>query len=202
MTQYKDIRRRVLELMNQYSVAGERISPAYNNQSDYISRIPGLINDALFRILTEARPHVGTCSYPGGDGTRHGNMRRHTLPRGCRGIKTGGVYRSDDNGFKPCGDYRLVGENLILFPDDGAEYIVEYYRKPERLTDDPSDEYEIDEDAEVLAAACYYAAAMLTVDKNEYQYAALYNEFLRRMEGMTTPPTAEISTVADVYGGC
>ena len=41
---------------------------------------------------------------------------------------------------------------------------------------------------------------MLVVDKNEYHYAALYNEFTRRLTGLIRPQTAEITPIVDVYG--
>ena len=47
---YARIKRTVLELLNQYSIAGEIISPAYNNQSDDMHRIPTFINHALLDI--------------------------------------------------------------------------------------------------------------------------------------------------------
>ena len=128
-------------------------------------------------------------------------MMCHNLPGQFRELKTGGVYRIKDGKFEPFGQYRLIGNNEILFPEDGnAEYMVEYYSEPEYLIENPHDGYYVDESHEVLAAACYYAAAMLVLDKNEYQYTALYNEFLRRMEGMRRQPTAEVSTIVDVYG--
>ncbi|MBQ9493796.1 MAG: hypothetical protein IJR54_08710 [Oscillibacter sp.] len=197
---YGDLKRRVLELINRYSVAGETISPAYNNQSDDILRIPGLINDALLRIRTEACPRVVTCSFSHDFGQRYGDRKAYILPDAFRGIKTGGVYRDTGSRFEPFGDYRLLGERMILFPDDGATYVVEYYRAPECLPENPADGYDMSEEPEALTAACYYAAAMLIADRNEYRHTTLYNEFLRRMEGMVRQPTAEISTVVDVYG--
>ena len=199
MAAYRELKRKVLELINQYSVAGETISPAYNNQSDYIARIPGLINDALQRIRTEARPRVSTYMFSNG-GTLYGDMKMHSLPMGYRGVKTGGVYRISEGKFEPFGGYRLIGETSVLFPDDGASYMMEYYAAPDYIPENPSDEYDMDEDPEILTAACYFAAAMLVVDRNEYHYTVLYNEFQRRVAGMVRPPTAEISTITDVYG--
>ncbi|MBR0282124.1 MAG: hypothetical protein IJQ81_11120 [Oscillibacter sp.] len=196
---YAEIKRKVLELINQYSIAGEVISPAYNNQSDYISRIPGLINDAVLRIRTEVKLIEGSCALTGG--VKQGSMRRYGLPGECRRIKTGGVYRIVGGDWQPTANYRLLGNYGILLPDDGAEYEVEYYcRTPECLPNDPFDAYDIDEEPEILTAACYYAAAMLILNDNEFEYAALYNEYQRRVDGMASQPTAEISPILDVYG--
>ena len=196
---YAAIKRKVLELIDRYSVAGEVISPAYNGQSDYIRRIPGLINDAIVRIRTEARPIEGSCALTGG--VKQGSMRRYGLPRECRSVKTGGVYRIVGGEWRPTANYRLLGNYGILLPDDGAEYVAEYYcQTPECLPDDPLDTYDIDEDPEILTAACYYAAGMLAMDDNEFVYAGLCNEFETRVKGMASQPTAEISPIRDVYG--
>lgn len=199
LIEYGDIKRKVLELMNRYSVAGETISPAYNNQSDYLQRIPGLINDAILRIRTEAAPLVSSCRL--GGGPKGEGMRAYALPEGCRGVKTGGVYRIANGDYSPAADYRLLGNSSILLPADGAEYEIEYYfQNPDSLRSGQTDFDTLTEDPEVVTAACYYAAAMLLMDDNEFGYAALYNEFQSRMDGMRPLPTAEISPIRDVYG--
>lgn len=170
MTTYRELKRKVLELINQYSVGGAAVSPDYNNQSDYIGRIPGLINDALQRIRTEARPRVDVRSFSNG-GTRYGDMTLYSLPQEYRVVKTGGVYRISDGKFEPFGGYRLLGEQSILFPADGASYMMEYYCAPDYIPEDPDDESGTDEDPEILTAACYFAAAMLSVDRKRSRVA-------------------------------
>ncbi|MBR3569281.1 MAG: hypothetical protein IKN96_00560 [Oscillibacter sp.] len=56
MIPYAEIKRFTLELIDRHSVAGETVSPAYNNQSDYIGRIPNLINAALTQIALTVSP--------------------------------------------------------------------------------------------------------------------------------------------------
>lgn len=196
---YAELKRKVLELIGRYSIAGAPIAPDYNNQSDYEGRIPGLLNDAALRIRTEARPRVSILTFSNG-GTQRGGMRMFALPEGYRGIKTGGVRRISGGRVNPVSQYRLLGERSILLPDDGADYSIEYYCAPERLPSDLSDEYETDDDPEVLTAACYYAASMLLIGQDEFAQATLYNEFQSRLEGMRRPPTAEISDIEDAYG--
>ena len=199
MIPYAEIKRKVLELINRYSIAGETISPAYNNQSDFMQRIPGLINDAILRIRTEAAPIISSCTL--GGGPKGEGMRPYSLPAGCRGIKTGGVYRVVNGSYSPTADYRLLGDSSILLPADGAEYVIEYYfQDPDSLCSSQPDFDDVMEEPEVVTAACYYAAAMLLMDENEFGYAALYNEFQSRMDGMRPLPTAEISPIRDVYG--
>ena len=45
----------VLQLMNQYSVAGTRIPMTYNEQADLVTRIPALTRDGLQYVATTAR---------------------------------------------------------------------------------------------------------------------------------------------------
>ena len=44
---YGQMRDRVLMLLNQYSIAGGKIRVTYNNQADYLARVPGAVNEAL-----------------------------------------------------------------------------------------------------------------------------------------------------------
>ena len=52
---YGQVRDQVLKLLNQYSVAGDKVDGSYNNQADYLLRIPELVNDAMTEIATTAR---------------------------------------------------------------------------------------------------------------------------------------------------
>ena len=51
---YKWAREFTLELVNQYSIAGGEIATTYNNQADYLRRIPKLLNDAQVYVATNA----------------------------------------------------------------------------------------------------------------------------------------------------
>ena len=37
---FEQVQNQVLKLLNQYSVAGALVAPAYNNQQDYLNRVP------------------------------------------------------------------------------------------------------------------------------------------------------------------
>ena len=43
---YGELRDQVLKLLNQYTVAGDPVAETYNNQADYLKRIPTFANDA------------------------------------------------------------------------------------------------------------------------------------------------------------
>ena len=43
---YGQVRDHVLMLLNQYTIAGSAVEPSYNNQQDYLARIPALVSTA------------------------------------------------------------------------------------------------------------------------------------------------------------
>ena len=52
---YGELKRRVLELIFSYSIAGSVIPETYNNQADYIAMIPGLVNNGQMDIATSTK---------------------------------------------------------------------------------------------------------------------------------------------------
>ena len=51
----KDVQDMSLQLINQYSIAGSSIASSYNNQQDYLLRIPLLVNAAQNYVATTAK---------------------------------------------------------------------------------------------------------------------------------------------------
>lgn len=182
---YGLLKRRVLELLDQYSVAGETIPPDYNNQSDYESRIPGLLNSALVEIRGQY-PRRAVAELSGG--VRRGFLTEYSLPRNFKSLCTGGVYVGGER--TPTNEYQLFGDSHILVPGD-RKYYVEYWRKPESLVTSPSDETELDEDDDALEAAIAYAAAWLTLNDDSFNHTALKNLYEDKLIRMAPPVTAE-----------
>jgi hypothetical protein len=58
---YQECKNQVLKLLNQYTIAGSAVADGYNNQADYIRRIPSLINDAMMEISTTVRKLEALC---------------------------------------------------------------------------------------------------------------------------------------------
>ena len=48
---YGELRDQVLKLLNQYTVAGAPVAETYNNQADYLKRIPSFANDARWKSV-------------------------------------------------------------------------------------------------------------------------------------------------------
>ena len=213
MTTYEEVKRVVLELINQYSIAGETISPAYNNQSDYIHRIPNLFNAGVMELRTAGRPRRAVYMLPSGEGEPVGTgtgWYSWTMPRECRRILSGGVKVMDSSGAVPVTQYQILGGNTLALPAgqdgfSGKQFLVEYERFPEQIPVDPADEYEIDEDPDIIQAACFYAAAGLVLMEDEFVYAALRNEYEGRLQRMSTNITMEyvdMDSGGYPYSGC
>lgn len=196
---YADIKRAVLSHINQYTMAGSPVAPSYNNQADYLNRIPVLLNEALVNIRTLVKPNPVVL--PLTDGESYGGMIRYELPEDCWTIKTGGVSVIRGGKFQRTNQYRLQGKKYILVPEDGS-YTVEYYRYPVQLPLDNTltDSYELDEDPEVIQTATYYASAYLVLQEDEFAYATLYNDYESRLGRISPGITAEVQPVEDSYG--
>ena len=196
---YADIKRAVLSHINQYTMAGAQVAQTYNNQADYLNRIPVLVNEALVNIRTLVKPIPVVYSLDYGE--PYGGMMRYELPEDFWSIRSGGVSVIRDGKFRKTNQYRLQGKKYILVPEDGS-YTVEYYRYPVQLPLDNTltDSYELDEDPEVIQTATYYASAYLVLQEDEFAYATLYNDYESRLGRISPGITAEVQPVEDSYG--
>ena len=196
---YGELKTYVLQLINQYSVAGKEVPSTYNNQADYIARIPMLANDALIYICTTARRLRAT------EDLRKigikGAWGVYCLPDDFWQLCTGGVYSTDDEGeLYRENRYRLIGGRRIAIPSyPTRSWTVEYFRYPAKLPADPSDELALDCPEEAATAAAYYVAAHLVLQDDQYAQATLYNEFETKLSRLGELPAAERDTVTDVY---
>ena len=197
----------VLQLLNQYSRAGEQVAATYNGQSDDIARIPALLNDAQIyaatafpagRIRTVDTLDAMPCK-------ENNNWNIYDLPKNFFQLFGGGLIRTDGKDAMRFAGYRLIGRDALAIPGDaGTDFLVEYYRYPRVIGLEPEDTLELDNSLEVQAALPYYAAAHLAADRDPFLYQVLMNEFENRMARMTGEPHAEVLNIEDVYGfgGC
>lgn len=196
---YSEIKREVLGHINQYSVAGTPVAASYNNQSDYLNRIPVLVNEGLVNIRTTVKPDPVVFTLRGG--RVYGDMIRYDLPEDFWKLKSGGVSVIRNGRFENTNEYRLQGKKYVLTPKSDATYTVEYYKYPDLLPlgKTLTDDFELDEDIEVIQAATYYAAANLVLREDEFMYASLYNEYESRLSRMSPGITVEVQQVEDAY---
>lgn len=201
MKNYKWIKDFSLELINQRSIAGREIPPEYNNQADYLQRIPKLVNMAANEIATAVKPiHASTIVEPE-DGEAYGKYIRFEWPIEAHKIHTGGFLIPDDGSILY--DY-IIQENThkVLVEASklrGRSFELEYYRYPRELPDNPSDNTLLDTGLEdnCWEAAAFYVASYLVMMDDHFMYASLSNQYENRIARLGTPDIGTEAHVAD-----
>lgn len=199
---YGQIRDRTLQLIDQYSVAGDTVALTYNNQADYVKKIPGLINDCLELLFTYYRRIRASAALPTLSKVKFGENIAYVLPDDCWQMSSAGMVTFDkDGGIVRWHKYHVLEEKMFVL--DGPEpfpLIVEYYRYPRLLGDNPKDSDKLDGLVEMQTIIPFFVAAHLVMLDNSYAYASLYNEFESRAQRLMELPHAELEVVEDCYG--
>ena len=193
---YGEIKRKVLELTDRWSVAGTEISPAYNGQTDLLLRIPGLVNDGVVRVR-EKLPAVGQVTLGPEGGETVGEYRSYMLPEDFRFLRSGRVWRVEKGRLVRERNWLDWGDTVLLPP---GTYTLEYWKHPELLPVDPMDDYDYGERTDVCGLAAYYAAAMLVSGEDTALYSILMQQFREGVEALQKA-WCRSGTVEDVYGG-
>ena len=190
-----------LELINQYSVAGDPVLLSYNNQADYLARIPKLLDDAQNLVATPVRRiratmHVTVLSVE----AKHDGWTVYKLPADCWQISSAGLVRFTKAGMQRFHRYHLIGRDHIALPDEvGTNMMLEYFRYPKLLGTAPKADAELDNTTEVQMALPYYVAAHLVMYDNAFAYATLTNEWETKLERLYELPQTELTVVEDAY---
>lgn len=195
---YSELEAGVLRYLDQYSVAGEPTPHTYNRQADALGRIPQLINDGIRHIRMAVRPLVAEMRLT--DGQDCGSYLRYRLPEEFRSLR--GIYSLVGGQLQNVRRYKLLGTRTLLLPkEQGADYTLEYVRTPNTLPREPKADFSLQEEPEVLQAACLYAAALLALQEDEFAYSALMANFERHLGALRPQVHGETDTVSDVYEG-
>lgn len=205
---YGEIRDASLQLINQYTIAGSVYSPSYNNQQDYLNKIPFLINDCLMYIASTVHRYPSQVTLDPAKGEEYGNYLRFTFPDDLLEMIPGGLLVPTAD--KRRGEssiwtrYKVEPPDHILLPRNlDKPVVLPYYRRPQLLpfSGVPADDTVIDAPVQVQMAIPYYVAAHLVMEDDSFRYASLYNEFANKMDRLVPAPYTEIQEVCDVYGG-
>lgn len=198
---YGQMRDRVLMLLNQYSIADGKIRVTYNNQADYLTRVPGAVNEALVYLATTARRLRKVRQLE--EAERTGTWRVFALPEDCWQVCSGGVFRlSADGSVERTNGFRLLGEDRLAVAGaaDGAGCWnisgIRYCCGRSRRTATSSTVRR----SAPGAVACYAAAQLAALDDASLQ-AALYNEFENRLSRLGELPVANREEIGNMYGG-
>lgn len=203
---YGKIRDDALRLIGRYSNAGTPVAASYNNQADYINKIPYSINSCLMELASSARklPAVTTLFLE--DGEVCEEYLRFVLPEDCLEIRAGGVYILDKNPRKGkrVVDYILQPPDNILIYKKGLEsnITLEYFRRPQMLSDNPADTDPIDADIDVKMAIPYFIASELLLEDDPYRAETLKMRFEDKIERLSPRVYASLGTVVDDYSTC
>ena len=223
---YGEVRDRSLQLMRQYSLAGDPIERDYNNQADYLKAIPGLVDEAMMEIANiryideykELRldPTIDRLGMP-----------TYLLPDDLMDIMPGGFLVVEPGAETPSYDtgWAQPDERHIIFPKRGKHFrgrvFLQYYRRPHSIMDcmkdgcplyggectaeapsdvEPPDCAPLDNDPSTHTAIPYYVAAHLLLGEDSFGYASLYNEWVAKLGRMQKAPQPHRHIISDVYG--
>ena len=205
---YGEIRDASLMLINQYTIAGSNYLPSYNNQQDYLNKIPFLINDALIYVASTVHRYPSQVDLVPEEGEEYGNYIRFTLPDDLLEIRSGGLLVPDADRRRGESSifthYRIEDPDHILLPRSvDKTMVLAYFRRPQLLpvSELPPDDTVIDAPLTVCMAIPYYVAAHLVIEDDAFRYASFLNEFENKMSRLAPAPYTEIQEVFDVYGG-
>lgn len=197
---YGQLKKDVLSLINQYSIAGRVIEPTYNNQADYLLRIPTFANDAQVLIATTAKPIPAAVKLCDLDSEPIGGAWLYTMPADFFKFRTGAILDMSHTEPRriPIEGY-LMDSQFLLSGADPHKCIAEYYRYPCLLDESPADDARLDNTEDAQRVIPYYVAAHLVMYDDSYTHTALHNEFETRLSRLTSGLSAVIESVQDVY---
>lgn len=201
---FEQVQNQVLKLLNQYSVAGTPVAPAYNNQQDYLNRVASLANDAVMEIATTARKISATLDLSTLESEDAGDWVRYELPEDFYQFKTGDTLLTTDDGrLLHTNLYTISGKKCLLVPkreiEEGSSYTITYYRYPRLLGDKPAPTDELDNAPETHYAVPFYVAAFLVIHDDNFLFASFYNKFEDKLAKMSAGLSVEARSVDDVY---
>lgn len=198
---YGEVRDRALKLVNQYSLAGAQIAESYNNQADYVMRVPELVDDAQMVIASGPRPIRESKVLERSQAKEYGEMLEYRLPGDLMQIAPGGLLVLDGERFYYESGYAQPDDKRILLPRSITGTIrLEYYRRPRQITPDQEDADELDNSPLTHNAIPYYVAAHLVLQDDAFAYSALYNEWQNQLNGMYQRPQPHRGRVQNAYG--
>ena len=202
---YGQIQAQILKLLNRYSMAGKLIPGSYNNQQDYLSRIPGLVNDAMLEIATTTGKIPAVMDLDTLEWEAMGALRRYTLPEDFFQFRSGdSLLRTAGGTVLHTNRYTLQGRSYLLVPpaelDRGGHCELGYYRYPVLLEERPEADTELDNTPETHEAAAFYAAAFLALHDDSYVFARLYDKYEDKLQKLGPGRSAEVRSVEGVWG--
>ena len=202
---YGQVRDASLKLLHQYSLGDEVIARSYNDQGDYLRRIPELVDDAMWIIAAGPRRiRASKTLRRDRAGDREG-FCCFRLPEDLMDAATDGLRLY---GLDLCRvtEYLQPDDRHILIPACFDTIWLQYYRRPVSCLADlpegrtePCDCAALDNTPDTHRAIPYYVAAHLVLQDDENVYLTLMAEWRDLLRRLALPPRAHSRVTEDVY---
>lgn len=198
---FGQVRDQTLKLLNQYTRAGSPVEGSYNNQQDYLERIPGLVNDAMMEIATTARKIPMVVRLESLLHEESGDEVRYELPGNFYQLISGSVVKTREGKTLHTNLYAIEGKKYLVIPkEERGDYTITCYRYPNLLGENPEDTDELDNEPETHYAIPFYVAAYLVDHDDSFLCALFNNKYEDKLAKMGPGVTAEVRSVGDAYG--
>ena len=205
---YKYVENQVLKLLNQYTIAGTGVADTYNNQKDYLLRIPSLVNDAMMEIATTVRKIQVVTPLCDLECIRCDDQECwFVMPDDFFMLKSGDTVRTHAGRTVHVQVVSQLGQNILIVPKGPAQdrcdmIIVVYFRYPELLDEDRANvdpDTELDNTPDTHLAIPYYVAGVLAMHDDPFLCSTLMNGYEDKLAKMMPPVTADVHPVQDAY---
>ena len=194
-----ELKKRVLELIFSYSVAGSEIPATYNNQADYLAMIPGLVNNGQTDIATSTKRLPALVYLKDLECEERDHRYYYSLPEDCWMPFTGGLVFARGHRYERFFAYRFVNRCIELLREAPEDLALEYWRYPVMVDSETEEDTELDNTPDVHQCLVYYVAANLLIYDDPYRYTAFLNEYKQRMTRLREPVWLEPGPIENVY---
>ena len=196
---YGELKKRVLQLIFSYSVAGSEIPAAYNNQADYLAMIPGLVNNGQMDIATSVKRLPAQVLLEDLETETVNGRVLYKLPADCWMPFAGGLLFERSRRYERFFGYRFIGRAVELNCCAPEGLILEYWRYPELIDADTPDSIELDNTPDVHECLVFYVAAHLLAYDDPYRYTVFKNMYEERMSRLREPVWLEPGHIVNLY---
>ena len=197
---YGKLKERVMQLIFSYSVAGSEIPETYNNQADYIVMIPGLVNEAQMDIAISHKRLPAYKMLSELVSQESAGWDVYDYPEDCWQIMQGGLL--DPNHGNRFHEYRIgLGKQILVRHGTPDNLVLEYWRYPEAVTADTTDEAELDNTPDVHECLPYYVAYGMLLYDDAYRAQVFKAEFDQRISKLREEVWLESGVIPNVYQG-
>ena len=197
---FGECKNRALQLAFNYSLAGTEIPGTYNNQADYIAMIPGLVNEAQMDIAISHKRLPSYKMLSELDSDTSGDWDVYDYPENCWQIMQGGLL--DPNHGNRFHEYRIsLGKQILVRHGTPDNLVLEYWRYPEAVTADTTDETELDNTPDVHECLPYYVAYGMLLFDDAYRAQVFKAEFDQRISKLREEVWLESGVIPNVYQG-